>query len=188
MSKFQERFRYQSQLNINNKTNSRLRFDNKFQQSHHYLSQDSRLRGVIDSNPRYSPRREYNRGGKHTIQGWAKSGERRNRGNPDAKALRLTAVVGGRAAVSLAYDRAAALKRRRASEGNAAYRAHGAETVVTGGLPLDVPYHLALLVHPRPHTAPYGMESSVSSKDSTLSSLQQLDIQFWRFNSLQDDI
>lgn len=106
------------------------------------------------------PRRKYNRarGGKHTIQGWAKSGERRNRGNPDAKALRLTAVVGGRTAVSLAYDRAAALKRRRASEGNATYRAHGAETVVTGGFPLDVPYHFALLVHPRSHTAPYGME------------------------------
>ena len=78
----------------------------------------------------------------------------RNRGNPDAKALRLTAVVGGWTTVSFAYDRATALKRRRTSKGHASYCAHRAETIVAGSFPLDVPDHFTLLVYSRTHSAP----------------------------------
>jgi len=58
--------------------------------------------------------------------------------------VKLTAVVGGRAALSFSHDRAAALKRWGARKRNAPYGAHRAETIVACGLPLDVANHLAL--------------------------------------------
>lgn len=68
-------------------------------------------------------------------------------------ARQLTAVVGGRAALSFPHDRAAALERWRARKRNAPYGAHRAETIVARGLPLDVAYHLALGVGAVAHAA-----------------------------------
>lgn len=86
----------------------------------------------------------------------------RNRGNPDAKVSRLTAVVGGRAAVSIAHYGAATLKWRRAGEGHATHCAHRAETIVAGGLPLDVPDHFAFVIDTRAHSTPCGTKNGVS--------------------------
>lgn len=68
-----------------------------------------------------------------------------------AKLRELTAVVGGRAALSFPHNRAAALKRWRARERHAPYGAHRAETIVACGLPLDVADHLALGVSALAH-------------------------------------
>lgn len=63
----------------------------------------------------------------------------------------LTAVVGGRAALSFPHNRDAVLKRRRARERDAPYGTHRAETIVACGLPLDVADHLALGVSALAH-------------------------------------
>lgn len=65
--------------------------------------------------------------------------------------VKLTAVIGGRAALSFPYDRTATLKRWRACKRNAPYGAHRAETIIARSLPLDVADHLALGVNPLAH-------------------------------------
>ena len=59
----------------------------------------------------------------------------------------LTAVVGRRATLSLTNNWVATLKRWGTCKWNATYGAHGTETIVAGGLPRNVSYHLTLLVN-----------------------------------------
>lgn len=79
---------------------------------------------------------------------------------------KLTAVVGGWAALSFPHNRVAALKWWSARERNAPYGAHRAETIVACGLPLDVTDHLALGISALTHATSWTIVRAVRTRKS----------------------